>query len=255
VTTFVMIPDYQGKATMAAATHASSIIANILGTYPRLMVVPVLNGDDQGKLLDVAKTTRSSRMLPIVGDYVERKLVGALMSGYARLANYLASDDIVVRLDTAEHDIRYIGKLAEAATEHGAVVGDLDFATGGHLREGSYDYWIHTQVFPELYAGMTGGKLRLSCAHGFQAYRMDVLRESLLGATIIVEAVEADLGTPLTWGMDGVMAIATTSKLGKGVHILPVPAQSDRDREVEKINAQLRQHAALLKAAAKNAFI
>lgn len=260
MTTFVMIPDYQAKATLAASEpgHASGIIADILAMYPDVHVIPILNGYGREFLLGIAnggRVGKINRLEPIAGESPERKLVGALLSGYTHLLETAGQSDIVVRLDTAEHDIRYIGKLAEAATEHGAVVGDLDFATGGHLREGSYDYWIHTQVFPELYAGMTGGKLRLSCAHGFQAYRMDVLRESLLGATIIVEAVEADLGTPLTWGMDGVMAIATTSKLGKGVHILPVPAQSDRDREVEKINAQLRQHAALLKAAAKNAFI
>ena len=250
MTTFVMIPDYQGKATMAAATHASSIIANILGTYPRLMVVPVLNGDDQGKLLDVAKTTRSSRMLPIVGDYVERKLVGALMSGYARLANNCAADDVVVRLDTAEHNVAHIGELAWQAEKHGAVVGDLDFSVGGHLVEGTYDWFIHTDVFPELYGAMTEGKLRLSCAHGYQAYRAGVLKEILPMAKLLVERVEKNLNTTLTWGMDGIMAITAVSAFGT-IHRMLIPAESDRNRSADKINAQLGQHCAILKAAAQ----
>ena len=245
-----MIPDYQAKATIAAATHASGIIADILATYPRLTVVPVLNGDNQGTLLEIAKTTRSSRMLPIVGDHAERKLVGALMSGYARLANNCAADDVIVRLDTAEHDIAYIGELARQAKEHGAVVGDLDFSVGGHLVEGTYDRFIHTDVFPELYGAMTDGKLRLSCAHGYQAYRVGILREILPKAKLLVERVEKNLHTTLTWGMDGIMAITAVSALGTIPRIL-VPAQSDRNRSTDKINAQLGQHCAILKAAAQ----
>ena len=253
-TLIIMIPDYLARATISAVREHRGIIYDIRTLYPNARIMPVLNGErDPEKASEMLDIGESVGLQPIASTHDKRKLVGALMTGYDYVATNFGADEIVIRLDTAEHDIAYIGKLATVAKEYGAVVGDLDF-TNGHLVDGTYDYWIHTRVFPALYEGMTGGKLRLSCAHGFQAYRVGVLREILPQAKLLVERVEKNLAAPLTWGFDGVMAIVATCGLG-GVRILPVPAQSDRNRDVEKIDAQLKQHAALLKAAAELHFI
>src|SRR5262249_13673535 len=118
----------------------------------------------------------------------------------------------------------------------------------GHLTYGTYDQWAHTDVFPTLYHTMTGGKITLSCAHGFQAITRKAFDAVLPFADRLIQKTEQATGKPLTWGFDSVMAL---SAIGAGVKvdIGQVPAQSERNRSAAKINDQFRAHLTLLKQA------
>ena len=156
-------------------------------------------------------------------------------------------DATIVRMDSAEHDVAHIGMLAVEAEEHGAAVAELDFSEGG-LVDGTYDYYIHREVFPEMYATATKGKLRLSCAHGFQAFTPDTALAALVVVNILIEEVEAYTGEPMKWGLDAAMAIGVIAADG-AVQMLKVPANGPvRNRDRAKINAQLRNHLSLLMA-------
>ncbi len=89
----------------------------------------------------------------------------------------------------------------------GLAIGELDFTHGG-LVDGTYDQWTHTDVFPTMYKAMTGGKLSLSCAHGFQAITRTALEAVLPFTETLIQETEQATGAPLTWGFDSVMALS-----------------------------------------------
>lgn len=242
---YIVTPDYLGKATKES-TDTNSFISKVHALYPDATVMPVINGMDSAEMHALADAAATDWLQPLVCTDNKRGMVGACLLAYDTI---LAEDPepTIVKLDTGEHDPAYIGAVVAAAERAGVAVGDLTF-TDETLVPGTYDYWIHREVFPTLYGQFSDGRLRLTCAHGFQAYVRPVGMIVDMAKKIMHE-VERELGNPVGWGLDGAMAIAGIAHTE--VEIVPVPAQSKRDRKIDKINDQLGNHMQMLVAAKK----
>lgn len=160
------------------------------------------------------------------------------MTGYSKVADDYP-ERIIVRLDTAEHPIVAIPDLIRTATEtRGMVIGDLRFDEAT-MRTGSVDEFAHLDLFPELYDQTTGGKLKISCAHGFQVFAPGICGRILPLALQIVEKTREKEGKSVAWGFDGAMALgAIACKDIIPVTVFPVQAEKMRDRSREKVASQ-----------------
>jgi hypothetical protein len=117
---------------------------------------------------------------------------------------------------------------------HGSAVGDLSFDTTT-LRVGSADELAQRDVFPTLFRQFTFGRLTLSGAHGFQAWRTDLLAEVLPVAERLWDRA-AD-GAHLRWAFDAAMVLAADA-LGCTPKVVHYPAAEIRDRDRTKIAEQ-----------------
>ena len=245
----IIIPDKDGRATLDQSS--AGIISRIKALHPDAVVTTILNGPNRTQLREIALAAKDVQALVCPGTDEnshdnDRGMVGATLFGYEQaLARRWGGP--IIKLDSAEHDPAFIAHLVNMAEKYGAAIGDLDFSAGG-LTPGSYDYWIHTEVFPNLYGACTEDKLRLSCAHGFQAYRRDVLIKAMNTANQIVVSVEIETGKLMQWGLDGAIALSAL-KSGCDVQVIKVPAVTKRDRDVGRINSQLRHHMHVIAAA------
>jgi len=195
-------------------------------------IVQVLNGADP-QILDELVDASESSDLDAIPSY-KKGLTEALVAGYSHcISNY--PGQTVVRLDTAEHDTKYVRKLAEKANEiKGHVVGDLTFADD-QLEPGSADEFAHLMLFP-MVSNMFLKKLSLSCAHGYAALHGSVLPRVLTGATRVASLFKEE-GILPCWGFDEAMILSSV-KQNVPIEISPVPAVAYRNRPSEKILAQ-----------------
>lgn len=239
----IVVPDFQGKAIKAAEEEGSFLAQlrkEMKDTSTRIIVA--VNGcPDPAEDVELARVA-AKKGFGMVGVYSHvRGLAGALRAGYDTAVLCGGSEETIVRLDTAEHPICKIRDLCRALEEKRAdmVIGDLDFSHSSNgLIYGSADEVMHRDVFPELYGQTSGGKLRLSCAHGFQLFRgKNVLRCVLDKAMLIHAEVERARGEEVSWGFDGMIALGAIAA-GLNVKVVPVPAMSPRNRPREKIAKQ-----------------
>jgi len=170
-------------------------------------------------------------------------VAAAFVTGYKEVVQCYP-DAIVVRLDTAEHPVDRIPELIEKVKKVGGmVIGDLSF-TKETLIPGTFDRFLHLQLFPALYRALTKNQVAVSCAFGFNVFAPGVCGRILDGALAIMEKAGELLETPMQWGFDGAMVLSAL-KEGTSVIVHPVPATTVRNRAVEKGLAQWGQHAVL----------
>lgn len=230
----VVFPDYK-------ALGIDEFSRRILEVVPDAIVVPVLNGAPEWELQNAANRIKeASQVFPVV-EYNGKGLASTLGHGYRSISYYtLTRDRCVVRLDTVEHPVEEIPRLAQAAMEcSGMAIGDLTFDEHT-LRTDSIDEFAHRDLFPALFREMTSGRLALSCAHGFQAFAPGRLSKVFHAASIIRRRVELQAGQPLEWGFDAAMALAAVG-LDVPVVVCPVQATTVRDRPREKIAVQFQR--------------
>ncbi|MFM7088189.1 MAG: hypothetical protein ACKOW9_01495 [Candidatus Paceibacterota bacterium] len=213
----IMYPDYQGKGLEEGGfadrclERFDSVVAIVnggvgKGGYPLRNDVTTVVSEDFG-------------------------LGRALIKGYRELSGF---DGVVVRVDTEEADIDKGYHLASLAKGGGAV-GDLSFGEG-FLRAGSADEHSSLDVFPIMFDGFSKGRVRLSGAHGFQAWQGDVLERV---ASLAEERwLRATKGVGM-WGFDASMIMAGLES-GLEVTVVKYGASVVRDREREKIAQQFR---------------
>lgn len=227
----VMFPDLRGEGSLGDFGKSLQQIS----LPAKTVLVPVLNGGTIRTLTATAKKARANGFEPIIA--LGKNLSGALITGCLSISVQYP-EAAIVRLDTAEHDLSFIKKLAETACElKGMVIGDLCFDQNT-LIEGTPDWFAHLKYFPLLYSQFTEGKLSLSCAHGFNSFAPGVMIEVLYDARSIISRAEEISGFPIFWGFDAAMVLAAY-QLGIPVEIVPVPAQIVRNRDPQKIAAQL----------------
>lgn len=180
-----------------------------------------------------------AEVLPVSGT-PPRGLADLLLQGYETAP----SDRCVVRLDTAEHPPEAIPRLvAEVERTGGMAIGQLIFDKG--LVRGSPEEFAHCIMFPLLYGGFTQGRLRLNCAHGFQAFAPGVIKVILPFVRSIVTGAESILGVPVKWGLDGAVSLAALHK-NIPISVLPVQAEVGRNRPAQKVAQQTLSAALML---------
>lgn len=229
----VLFPDLQGKGSFGDFGRN----LKRLNLPEDTVFIPILNGDTRKNLILMQNQARDNGFMPVVS--LEKGLLPTLVAGYRTIiSRYPLS--IVVRIDTAEHDLSFIERLAEEASEsNGMVIGDLEFSPKT-LIEGTPDWFIHLKVFPLMYGQFSEGKLPLSCAHGFNAFAPGVI-SGIFDRTIeIIRAAEQEFSSSLPWGFDAAIALAAYQS-GVPIKIVYVPAQSVRNRDPEKIAAQFSE--------------
>jgi len=224
----VLFPDLEGKS--AAGTFGEMLAREC----PQATLVPILNGSSAEKLQAIAGRL-PTRFDPVVSDTMG--VFAALRAGYDYVVEQYPNMP-VVRIDTAEHPLRYIQALLESATvRHGMAIGDLLFGPET-LRSNSIDEFTNLNLFPELYRHFTGGQLALSGAYGFQAFAAGACAKAYTGALQIVAEAKRETGGSMLWGFDAAMILGA---LGAGVatQVQLIPAEELRDRPREKIAKQL----------------
>jgi hypothetical protein len=240
-----MFPDYQGKGLKDGAE--GKFLARVRAAAPGALMIPVLNGGEVDELHALAGQHRSKLCAPIVAAGA-KNLVDTLTYGYGNINYHNQSDSLVVRLDTAEHPPEFIPQLVQTVMEQGGmVIGDLMFPEGT-LRSESVDEFVHLDAFPGLYDQMTNGKVRMSCAHGYQAFAPGCCRKIFSAAWRIVEEVKKS--GSVQFGFDGAMALAAAG-LGEVITIVHVPAETLRDRKRAKIANQFANALRMCLAARK----
>lgn len=226
----VMFPDYRGEGSLGGFG------GRILTVMPNAIVVPVLNGLPREELRVISSRVSSLLCRPIVAESAEG-LLSTLVQGYREVLTQYGEEATVVRLDTAEHPIASIPGLVQKALDtKGMVIGDLVFGPET-LRSESIDEFAHLNLFPELYRQATGGRLSISCAHGFQVFAPLVLPVILPTALKIIELVKAKATGKVEWGFDGAMALGAIAA-GVPVSVEGVPATTLRDRPGAKVANQ-----------------
>lgn len=231
---FIVFPDWQGQACNDGFAEALHSVA------PHAVIVPALNGPDPAPLASSAEAATSPWCSPVVtGPGFNR----AVLAGLVHALNLAAGQACrVVRLDTAEHDLALI-PAALAALDHADVaVLDLTF-DASTLRAGSVDEFHNLHVIPEIVACYTGGRLRLSGAHGFMALRGHALAQLIPDVTAALDRA----GWPC-WGGDTLLPVLAARR-GLDVEVVAVPATTLRDREGAKCVGQVRDTLAVLRAA------
>jgi len=138
----------------------------------------------------------------------------------------------IARIDTAEHPVELIGHAFAALEHHPMVVLDLQFGPRT-LRAGSADEYHNLHAIPSVLSWATGGRLRLSGAHGFMAWRADVLAALLPTAIKAVEQAPA-----LRRGLDTALPILA-ARAGLDVGVIPIDATELRDRPATTCAVQL----------------
>jgi hypothetical protein len=225
----VMFPDFKGEGCRGVFGK------RLLKVCEGATLIPVLNGLPKEQLESIVSEVLP-KFKPIVSE--AKNLRGALESGYCRvIRNY--PECYVVRLDTAEHPPEYIPQLLEVAEQNqGMVIGDLTFDEKT-LVPNTMDELVHLDIFPALYGQFSWGKLRISCAHGFQVFAPYKCSRVFAGAERIVGQAERELGSAIGWGFDGAMALsASCSLVPTPVDIVKVPAETVRNRDRKKIAIQ-----------------
>ncbi len=220
----VLYPDYLGEG-LTPGGFADRLLAD------GRRVVALVNGPDPNELKAPRRTDVDAVLSPVSG------LAPSLRYGY-RAAATLA--DVVVRVDTAETPTDRIEQLAQEAWSHGGAIGDLVFNTVT-LRQGSADELAQLDVFPTMFDKVTGGRLVLTGAHGFQAWTSGMLTEVLPLAEQLWDAAAAH--GPMRWGFDAAMALAG-DMVGRTPTVVRYPATSMRDRNRSVI---AEQHDAVLR--------
>lgn len=234
--TLVMFPDYKGEAIMASS-DPNGFVARLRRAMPDGEIMPIINGLSEVVVEHCADMAAKLGFRPLISTGVVGKgLYAALYDGYQEAIKIARGP--IIRLDTAEHPPEYIPQLLEALKTADMVIGDLTF-TEKTLRPGSPDERAHLVTFPEMYGEVTGGKLRISCAHGFQGFQSRSALELIFwrAAWRMHQVMERE--GPISWGMDGAMALAAC-KGHWDVRISPVPAEKLRDRPEAKIKEQER---------------
>ena len=229
-----MFPDFKG--TESKSPDTSNFIQRLKAAVPNATLVTILNGPNTDELWDIAAHCIDHGLVPVISTD-PRGLLGAFVTGYEFLGGKYP-DSPIVRLDTAEHPPEFIPELLQELEQYEMVIGDLDFAAGNHLIHNSVDEFAHRDLFPMLFSLFTHGKLKLSCAHGFQAFRSGWGAAFILKAALrIVGSVEHSEDEVLTWGLDGAMALGAIARAYKTV-VHPVPSESVRNRETRKVAHQ-----------------
>jgi hypothetical protein len=228
--TIIIIPDFLG------AGLRNSAFMNLVRAYAPegAIIVPVLNGASEEEL--TAMTLRSPGFVDPIVDSCSHNLVEVLLASY-RYALAVDPESIVVRMDHSEHPSQHIPQLLETACRIGGmVVGDLEFPDG-ILTKGSVDEFAHLSLFPELFSMVTSGRLRLSCAHGYQVFGPGVLRRVFYKAEMVIAEAKNRFGEQ-RWGMDTAMVLAA---MGSNVPVVvqTVPADIPRNRPNEKVLNQV----------------
>ncbi len=225
----IAYPDYDGKGSVGEFGK------KIAEMYPEAMLVPILNGKDQEMLRQISRSLKKPFNPVVVGG---QGLLQATLEGYESITNFWGNDP-VIKLDTAEHPLEWIGPLAERAKKiNGFVVGDLDFSGNPELLvEGTPDWFAHVFVFPSLYGRATRGLLPLSCAHGFQAFAAGVLPRILAEIRTLLQDVKQRWGEKPRYGLDGAAALAAVG-LSIPVERILVPGYLKRNRPAPKVGEQ-----------------
>lgn len=241
--TIVMFPDLDGCGLEGAF---GTKLRQLQGNHQGMILVPVLNGSVPERLKIIAKKARILKFDPIISN--TKGLTRALLIGYEHVT-YKYPEAAVVRLDVKEHRTEYLDRLVEAAEKRqGMVVGDLKF-TEEQLRPGSLDEFAHLCLWPELYGWYTKNSLRLSCAHGYQAFAAGICAKIFPEAKKIIREAERIGQRPVDWGLDGAMILAAHF-LKISVGILDIPAQEERNRDGVKIIRQFSDALRICQAAA-----
>lgn len=233
-----------GSALEAVSVARAKEIAWTFGD--RIIPIPLVNGPGD---LKTAASKVAAGLYPLVVSREEtqgRGLVGVLISGYRHvLENY--PDRTVVRADP-DHSLAQVKIVYAAARSRGKmIVGDRDYKERTDLMS-PYDYEVHTKLFPKLYGEATDGAVKLSCAHGLQAFGPQVSMQKMLDlAMYVIYRVEQSIGGPMKWGFDGLMALAAW-RLGVSVEVIKFPAVEPRFRKDEKAQEQLENHRAMIAA-------
>ena len=157
----IVFPDFRGTATCAG-------FAAELRRHAQALAVAALNGPDRAELDRAASHAAGQEGTRTV--VCERPGFNeAVLTGLEQAVALGA--DKVVRMDTAEHPL----------DDADVVVFDLVFDETT-LRPQSADEYHNNFVMPTLTKTATGGQLSLSGAHGYMAFRADVLPTLLAGA-------------------------------------------------------------------------
>ncbi len=244
-----MFPDFKGEVSKAGFSRGS-FLYQLQGVVDRDdIIMPVINGlaSEEAEKIYSKAAELGTMVTPVISERSEG-LRGTLEDGYETA---LASGaDIIVRLDTVEHPPTAIPRLVRGLDADDVVVGDLDFSQAGLLIVGTADEVAHLEIFPALYGQFTRGKVALSCAHGFQAFRRSACKQALANAKKIVDQTSVLIDGPVTWGFDGAMVLGAIAA-GISVKVCPVPAESLRNREAKKVGAQFKNALTMCRAAAK----
>lgn len=227
----VMYPDYKALGIVDFTRRIKEVV-------PDAIVVPVVNGLSESEFADAERTWWADCVSDdvLVCAREAQGLLSTLQAGYSAIAQTYR-DTPIVRLDTAEHPIEEIPRLARAAMDCGGMaIGDLAFDEHT-LRKGSVDEFAHRDLFPTLFRETTSGRLAISCAHDFQAFAPGRLAGVFHGASLIRRRVELKKVHPIEWGFDAAMALAAVG-LDVPVTVCPVQATTLRDRPRAKIAVQ-----------------
>ena len=233
----VMFPDLRGEGSLG---EFGKTLKELELPAEETIFVPIVNGTgiNLNSIVSSITSLLGERFQPIISS--RQGVNVALETGY-RKAGEKYPEAIVVRLDTQEHDPNFIGKLTRKAVKiKGMVIGNLQF-NQDTLIEGTIDWFAQKWLFPEMYRQFTGGKIPLTCAHGFQVFASGILPRILKIALKIIRIAERENGALLLWGFDGAMTLAAY-KLGVPVFISQIPAQIVRNRKAKKIAAQFSSH-------------
>lgn len=229
----VMFPDYRGEATR----HSLDFVERVKRVVPNAVLVPVLNGLSKHNLDKIAVDAAATGFQPVVAAEADG-LLDTLVAGYTSVVRSYGGAT-VVRLDVAEHPPEAMPNLVqEAEARKVMVIGDLAFGPST-FRKGSVDEFAHLDLFPELYRQFTGGRLIISCAHGYQVFAPGTLPKILERAQKIAACAQEIAGEKIKWGFDGAMALGAVAAKVQVV-VKPVAAESLRDRPRQKVSQQFR---------------
>lgn len=222
----IIVPDLNGEHSFTYLRGGFCIFTKIKRLHPEAYIIPALNGTEAN--LSEAMAISRFGFYPLI---CSPGLAYTLNKAYTKTGN----TDVVVRLDTEEHPVQYVGELADRASQiEGVVVGDLEHGEELMPRD-SFEYYSNSQITPKLFSAATGGKLIISGAHGFCAISKRVL--PLLRSQayrIWCKAGEKSKKSDLNWGFDAMIYLAAIG-LGVPIEVVRIPATHFRSRDRRKI--------------------
>lgn len=249
----VMFPDYRGEGVTGNFARSLEILYGSGGNKLPLNTtfLAVVNGLSPQELAEI--DDRAKELLPDNFGVIVSKgkgVVPVLADGYEHIIKHHAEADVVVRIDTGEHDINYIPVLAkEAIARRGMIVGDLEFGVVNGVPtmiEESPEWLVAKEIWPRILRVASAGLLEgLSNTHGFQAFgSASTIARLLPTARLLVAHSQVHLNGPLRWGFDLAMIMAALLE-NVPLKIIKVPALQLRNRALDKIFVQLEAHLAV----------
>ena len=229
----VVVPDYQGQE----ASHGTLSRA-VSAVLPDAVTVAAVNG------VDVLSATAPEVDVCFASPGFNRPV----LAGLSRALDIGA--DEIARVDDNEHPMDLLPYAFDQLDAADVVVLDTAF-DAATLTPGSGEEYHTRWVIPETIRAATDGRLALSGAHGFMAFRASALAVVLpvaLSALSRAEDAARRLHRPdVIWSVDGLLVVIAVRQ-GLRVAVHPRRATAQRANPPEKSVAQLRDLLALVRA-------